>query len=362
MISGDRSVPSGKHGAFHATLEEFSKHWDRIDVLCPHVPHPRPSPFENVFFHPSPHGLARQPAWITRTGITLIGDHQHDVATVHEFPPFYNGIGAARLHQRTGIPYVLEIHHVVGYPRAASASERIGAVLSRMYLARDARLAAAVRVVNGEVGDILRRFGIPQEKIHIVPSFYLDSLVFHPSVSTEKRFDVVFCARLVKNKGLLTLLEALKHLPYSLLVIGDGPERARAEAFVARHGMSDRVSFVGWLPTREDVAEQLRSARVCVMNSTSEGGPRSALEAMACGLPIITTRVGVMPDVVRDGENGCFTDGSSAELKKHLHALLDDPDRWKRMGQEAAKIAERFDRHALIRQYAQFLQSFAGRR
>src|SRR3989338_387984 len=96
MISGDRSILQGKKGAFWYMLEEFRKHWERIDVICPKsAPHPHLlpkgegiSPFENVFFHSSPHGLWYQPRWIVKTGKALIREHRHDVMSVHEYPPF----------------------------------------------------------------------------------------------------------------------------------------------------------------------------------------------------------------------------------------------------------------------------------
>jgi len=362
MISGDRSVPTGKRGAFYYTLEEFSKHWDRVDILCPHVSHPAPSPFGNVYFHISPHSLLRQPGWILQKGRDLIAEHGHAVAAVHEYPPFYNGIGAARLHRMTHIPYVLEVHHIVGYPRPASAAERAGKFLSRLFLARDARTAASVRVVNGETGRILTSFGVPPHKIHIVPSFYLDASVFYPDLAVRKTFDLVFCARLVPNKGLLPLLAALKTVRGSLLIIGEGPERARAERYISANGLSGRVTFTGWLNGQEDVAAKLRLAKVFVMNSFSEGGPRVALEAMACGLPVIATKVGVLPDVIKDGENGIFTDGTAMDLAIKIRALLDDEQKLRRLGDKASRIIERFERTRLIQEYAEFLKAAAHTR
>ncbi|MBI1934368.1 glycosyltransferase, partial [Candidatus Peregrinibacteria bacterium] len=208
MISGDRTLASGKQGAFYATLEELRKHWERIDVICPQAKIRstksearnnsknskfegrkqfrsfrassvecisdfgfRISDFPNVFLHPSPHGLWYQSLWILRKGKELSRQRQYTVMTVHEYPPFYNGLGAWLLHRSTGIPFVSEIHHVVGYPVAADFREWIGRRMYPLYLRTLGRKAAAFRVVNSCVQKLLVQFGVRQERIHLVPSF-----------------------------------------------------------------------------------------------------------------------------------------------------------------------------------------------
>ncbi|MBI3816623.1 glycosyltransferase [Candidatus Peregrinibacteria bacterium] len=376
MISGDRSLLQGKKSTFWYTLEELSRHWERVDIICPRIAkgelrranETRNSQLairnfpENVFFHPSPWPLLLQSRWIAKKGKELIAAHHHDVMTAHEYPPFYNGRGAERLARATGVPYALEIHHVVGYPVASSLAERIGRWMSFRYLARDARDARAVRIVNREVRDVLMRMGVPEEKIAIVPSFYLDVKLLAAESPRERRYDVVTCARLVENKGLCELLTAIASISeVSLLIIGDGPLRPTLEGRAKALGIATRVTFAGWLPSREDVVSALRSARVFVMNSKSEGGPRSALEAMACGLPVIATRVGVMPEVLVDGVNGIFTDGSPDDLRTKIVHLLEHETVRHQLGTEAKKILDRFERQRLIRDYADFLKNLSGR-
>ncbi len=365
MISGDRSILAGKRGAFWHTLEEFHTHWERVDVICPRsgqwpVVSGQTSEFENVWFHPSPWPLAWQKRWITEKGAQLIADHHHDVMTVHEYPPFFNGLGARKLHRVSGIPYVLEVHHVVGAPTAASLAERAGRLMSRLYLPWAARRACGVRVVSRSVMDLLVAWGVPGEKLRLVPSFYLDAGALKPDAAVAKAYDVVTAARLVANKGLLELIDAVGALPgVRLLLIGDGPLKTRLQRRVQTRGMADRVAFAGWLPDQRQLVHAMQSGRIFVMNSRSEGGPRSALEAMALGLPVIATRVGAMPEVIRDRENGVFTDGSVRDLSRQISRLLTDTAVQERLGQAARKILERFERKTLIRQYAEFLKGFA---
>jgi glycosyltransferase involved in cell wall biosynthesis len=277
--------------------------------------------------------------------------------TVHDYPPFYNGIGARLLLRRHHLKSVLEIHHIVGWPMPASFIERIGYWLTRLVISGHTNHFDVVRTVSSSVKNQLVRLGVSSANISIVPSFYLDASVLKPAFEAEKKYDVVFCGRLTKNKGLSILIEALEDLPgKKLLVIGDGPERKRCEDQVRRSDMSDRVRFAGWLPDQLSVIRELRTARVFVLPSLSEGGPRIALEAMALGLPVIATRVGVLPDVIEDGTNGVFTTGEPEDLRTNIAALLLDGAKRTAIGQAGTKILLRFERTKLIREYAEFLK------
>ncbi len=386
MISGDRSLAAGKAGAFSETLGELCKHFERIDILCP-IPNPNPSPahstgsgqagrgenqvrviHDKVYIHPSPHGLWYQPFWILKKGKELFAVHHHEVATVHEYPPFYNGIGARLLKRRilrqdsgqVCIPAVLEIHHIVGWPNASSFSESIGGMLSKFFLASHTKKFEAVRVVNQAVQNVLVQWGVEQRKISIVPSVYLDQQLVAELRNTPKKFDLVFAARLTDNKGLLPVLRSLTFLPNAtLLVIGDGSIRSQAEALARSLGVSSRVMFAGWLPAARNVLEGIASGKLFIMNSKSEGNPRVAIEAMALGVPVLATRVGIMPDAIVDGLNGVFTDGSAEDIAVKAQTLLSDNQKRASMGTEAMTIAGRFEKATAIKNYADFLKSLA---
>ncbi len=357
MISGDRSLASGKQGAFWQTLEGLSRHFDRIDVLCPRGGSER-TLFGNVFVHPSPWPLLFQPLFIARAGAALVREHGHQVMTVHDFPPFYNGLGARQLKRRTGIAACEEIHHLVGDPVAADWKEALLRPLNRL-LPWVAGYADGVRVVNGAVRDRLVAMGVPAANIAVVSSLYLRLDALLPA-SAAPTYDLVFCGRLVPNKGLITVITALAQLPgASLLVVGDGPQRAYAEAYAASLGVGDRVTFAGWLPGPADIAAALRSAKVFVLASLSEGGPRVLLEAMACGLPVVTTRVGIAPETVTQSVNGIFYDGTADSMVAALAPLLGDPTLRARMGLAGRAVAERYEYHQGVAAYAAYLRSLA---
>ncbi len=365
MISGDRSVASGRASAFTSMLPEFATHFEHIDILCP-----KPSSLRstssitlpsNVFVHPSPYPLLFQPLWILQKGREILrGRSTQTVMTVHEYPPFYNGIGARLLRCFFSIPTTIEIHHLVGFPRPANLTERIGAFLTRFFLPSHTSSFDAIRVVNSTVQQQLIDWGVAPKKIHCVPSFYLDREICSSTKNSQKRYDLVFSARLVDNKGLLFLLDLLAKCPdTTCLITGDGPLRIPAQKRAQDLGISGRVTFTGWLPDAKAVCDAMRSARLCMMLSLSEGGPRSALEAMACGVPVLATRVGVMPDVIRHGENGFLTSGDFEETLCLLHDALSDHHRLCVMGEKASSILDRFEKKSAIKQYADFLHSYS---
>ncbi len=361
MISGDRSMAAGKSGAFSETLKELCTHFERIDILCPRIPAVQQvrSLHGNVYLHPALGGLLSQPLFIRKKGRELFSMHRHDVMTVHEYPPFYNGIGARWLKKSIGIPSVLEIHHIIGWPRASSITEHIGYVLSRLLLPTHCKKFDAVRVVNATVKKILIQWGVPERLLHVVSSLYLDHQLLAAAKNQPKMYDLVFCARLVDNKGLLSVIDALEHMRgATLLVIGDGPLKKKAENHARRFGT--RVQFSGWLPSHADVVRAMASGKIFIMNSASEGGPRSALEAIALGLPILTTRVGVMPEIITDGRNGVFTDATPRDIAAKANALLSDPARMASMGEAASLATQGFEKSAAIRAYADFLKSFSS--
>lgn len=362
MISGDRRVAAGESCAFLETLTELHTHFDRIDIICPRVHganHVR-SLLGNVYVHASTKSLLFQPSFILRKGRELFAAHQHDVMTVHDYPPFYNGLGARRLMKKTGIPAVLEIHHIVGWPRAASFSEWIGRAMSRWFLPSHCTAFRAVRVVSTVTKDVLVTWGVAPACLRIVPSMYLDHAEIEQVLHTPKRYDLAFCARLVPNKGLIAVIDAVASMPTATLVIvGDGPMRKQAEERVRALRLEERVTFTGWLPTHVDALKAVASARIFVMNSTSEGGPRSAVEAMALGLPILTTSVGLMPELVQDGVQGFFVDGSAKDLAMKTEVLLQDAALVASMGRTAMQVMDRFEKKSAVKMYADFLQSFA---
>ncbi len=368
MITGDRSLAEGRRGAFYNTLEEFHKYWDRIDIICPQVQSSKfkvRGLFNNVFIHPSPWPLIFQPWWILKRGRQLYREHKFNLMTVHEYPPFYNGIGAKLLWGKIYIPYVLEIHHIPGYPKAADIKEWAYKIATRCFIKYDTVRAMAVRVVNQhQVPDFLFRAGVPKEKNVYIPSMYIDLEIFKP-LSLPKKYDLIFVGRLTKNKGVDLLLEVLMILSktYNLkpktLIVGDGPEKESLKFKVKNLKLQDSVIFQGWAEDSKKVSELINESRILVMSSYNEGGPRVALEAIACEVPIITTRVGLMPDIIKDGENGLFIDWNPVNMAEKILLLLNSPELQKKFSQSYLGLVKQFEKKTAIKNYAEKLQKLS---
>ncbi len=143
----------------------------------------------------------------------------------------------------------------------------------------------------------------------------------------------VMVARFEPQKDHVTLLHALAGLradPWELTLIGDGPLRPRAEALAQRLGIADRVRFLG---ARRDVAKQMAGHQVFLLITNWEGFPRSILEAMRAGLPVVASAVGGVCESLVDGETGfAVARGDVATLRARLALLLHDPSLRARMG------------------------------
>ncbi|HVS17547.1 MAG TPA: hypothetical protein VMT18_03020, partial [Planctomycetota bacterium] len=149
MVSGDRQVAVGERGPFHSMQREFSRHFERIDVLCPRPDRPVTvrTIHERVHFHAADVGRAGMVGFIARRGAELIAEHGHALIVSHDYGWFYNGLGSARLARATGVPYLSEIHHVPGYPIAADLRERFDRAVARRYVRWARSRARAFRVV-----------------------------------------------------------------------------------------------------------------------------------------------------------------------------------------------------------------------
>lgn len=138
------------------------------------------------------------------------------------------------------------------------------------------------------------------------------------------------------------LVRALARVPGTELeLVGDGPERGRIEAAVASSGVHDRVRFAGY---RDDPAPYLRDADVFVMPSAAEACPMALLQAMASRVPVIASRVGGVPEIVRDGRDGLLVPpGSVDDLADALRRLTTDAGLRRRLGAAGQeRVASRF--------------------
>jgi N-acetyl-alpha-D-glucosaminyl L-malate synthase BshA len=149
-------------------------------------------------------------------------------------------------------------------------------------------------------------------------------------------------------------------VPAVLLMVGDGPERSSAQALARRLGLADRVKFLG---TRETVEEIAALADVFLLPSELESFGLSALEAMACAVPVVGSDAGGLPEVVANGECGYLLPvGDVDGMAARVLGLLRDEKQRKAMGCAGRRRAEEhFNVEAIVTQYERHYERVLGR-
>jgi N-acetyl-alpha-D-glucosaminyl L-malate synthase BshA len=151
-----------------------------------------------------------------------------------------------------------------------------------------------------------------------------------------------------------------KAMPARLMLIGDGPDRSVAEYLARQHNVQDRIHFIG---KQDNVNELLPLADLMLMPSEMESFGLAALEAMACSVPSIATRVGGVPELIEDGQNGLlFPVGDVGGMAAAAITLLSDEERLQQMAQKGRRTAqENFCASSVIPLYEQYYERVIAR-
>jgi glycosyltransferase involved in cell wall biosynthesis len=199
--------------------------------------------------------------------------------------------------------------------------------------------ASMVAPVSGELLDIIKALGVPEEKCHL-PRFGVDTDMFHPSDAKSDRergpeVRLLFVGSLIVRKGLHDLLEAMDDPALAnarLTVVGEGLYGPQLINMCERLGLKSRTDWKGILPPAQ-VAALMRISDILCLPSYMEGRPNAVNEAMASGLPVITTRVGGIPDMVEENKTALlFKAGDVQRLRQSLIQLVSNPELRQTMG------------------------------
>lgn len=163
---------------------------------------------------------------------------------------------------------------------------------------------------------------------------------------------VVVVANLKHYKGQECFLRAfelvVREVPQATaLLVGDGPDRTKLAALASKLGLDPSVSFVGQVA---DPRPYVARSHIAALTSSHEGFPNAILEAMAMGRPVVATRVGGIPELVRDGMDGLLTSLDPGHIATAIVTLLRDEPMRRRMGAEARRRAEGFDWGRLVKE------------
>ncbi len=141
-------------------------------------------------------------------------------------------------------------------------------------------------------------------------------------------------------------------IPTKMLLIGDGPERKKAEALCRELGTCDDVRFLG---KQDAVGELLAVADLFLMPSQTESFGLAALEAMACQVPVISSNAGGIPEINIDGETGFLSDvGNVDEMAANALKMFQNPELQEKLSRQALEQARKFDLKEIMPQYERF--------
>ncbi len=214
------------------------------------------------------------------------------------------------------------------------------------------------------------RFDVPKEAIRVIPNF-VDLEQYRRDLQPchrdklaqpgEKILMHISNFRPVKRvpDAVRVFARVSKRMPSRFVLIGDGPDRAKAQAVAEEEGVADRVAFLG---KQESVAELLSCADLFLLPSETEAFGLVALEAMACGVPVVATAVGGVPEVVRQGESGLLAPvGDIDEMANDALYLLEDRERWRQFSAAARHTAEGFSSDRIVPMYEAYYAEVLGR-
>ena len=205
-----------------------------------------------------------------------------------------------------------------------------------------------------------------EKDIEVIPNF-IDLKTFSPSTNSEMKKRIAPNGekilvhtsnfRPVKRvqDTIRILAEVRKTIPAKLILIGDGPDRSDCERLARELDLSKDVIFLG---KQDGLSELLSSADIFVIPSQSESFGLSALEAMACGLPVVSSSVGGLPELVTHNEVGFIAEiGDIDRMAKYIVTLLTNEKKYKQFSKNARKRAvENFDKEIIIPQYINYYE------
>jgi D-inositol-3-phosphate glycosyltransferase len=307
---------------------------------------------------PRPVHKDRLPRLVRRFAESIADVGPYDVIHAHYW---LSGVAGAFLKQLWGAPLVVSFHTLARVKDVSSTGDTPEPIFRKRGEARV--IEAADRIIaptETERGQLIELYGADPDRVYVVPPG-VDLNRFAPGdeVAARRRFGfgddptVVFVGRLQPFKGTDIAVQALAHLqrmvPDARLVIvgGDSPrgsrgERMRLRLAARRLGVADRLRFLEPVPHRE-LPDLYRAADVVVVPSASESFGLVALEAAACGTPVVATAVGGLRLTVRDGETGYLVgERDPAGFAAALSRVLADPSARRRLGGNAVRLAQRF--------------------
>lgn len=281
------------------------------------------------------------------------------VGHIHAHFATHAALAAWVASRLTGIPYSFTAHAHDLYVDRSMLAEKL----------RDASFARMVSVHNCRL--VERLYGPPAARKLRLVNYGIDTRFFRPGASRTEDgpLRIVVVASLADYKGHEYLLEALHRIrragvDFACDLVGEGPLRGDIQRRIARLAIADRVRLLGAQP-RDAVRELLDRAHVKVLPSVvtetgkMEGVPNALMEALAMEVPVVTTDISGISELVVDGENGLLVpQRDSGALARALERLARDPELRRRLGAAGRrKVAAEFDLRTNVARLAALIRA-----
>jgi glycosyltransferase involved in cell wall biosynthesis len=279
--------------------------------------------------------------------------------------------------QRLGLPVLATVHHPITVDRQAALeaartpwqklSLRRWYGFTRMQARVARRMPRVLTVSEQSARDIVEAFGVSRDRLEVIHNG-VDERCFRPREDVERVPGrvVTTASSDAPLKGLVPLLEALaavrERRPAHLKIVGRRNEGGTADLAIQRLGLDDAVEFVSDL-SDDELASLLASAEVAVVPSLYEGFSLPAIEAMACGTPLVATTGGALPEVAgRDGETALLVEpGEPEPLGRAIDRLLGDAALRDRIGEAGRRrVLTRFTWRVAAQRTAAEYAALAG--
>lgn len=269
---------------------------------------------------------------------------KYDINIIHAHSTVPTGLVAILVAKLLGIPLFITVHGM-------DVNNYINHPLFKHLLSFTLGNCDNVIVVSNDLAEKVRNLGVDKKKIYILRNA-VDTNRFKPikSQMIRKKYDIdenfiilLFVGYLDTFKGVFELLEAFYEINKKcsdviLIIVGEGPKSAEIKEKIQKLSLDKFVILTGKISPLS-IHEYYQSTDIFVLPSYTEGIPLSVLEAMACGLPIISSCVGGIPEVVNDGKNGFLVLPKNYRgLVEKLGILINNMDLRKEFSKKSVEI------------------------
>jgi len=351
IVAGGYSGLSGAFTNARELAEQLAARGEAVTVLAPDVPaahgtehlrfvriRDRPLVPQNLFYFTALERAHR------RRRIDVV--HTYDSIAFLAVCPF------ARLHK---VPTVFSVQaSIFSQGRAVDYSWLTTQIL-KFTNRFAARQADRLICISQEMVRCMRYAGASERKIVVIPN-PVDLSLFHPGMHKKDGRTCLYVGALRPAKGLEYLIEAIPQVlgrfpDARFIVVGDGPQRGEIERLITNYQIAGAVHMVGSVPHGE-LLPYYQQADLFVIPSLNEPQGIVVLEAMACGLPVVASRVGGIPEMVKDEYNGLLMPpGDSQALARATLRLFTEEDLYRRCAANALDTAKEFSWQRNIGKY-----------